>query len=94
MKMKQWLREYKNMTYAEYKALPDMEQYEVWHEHRRFCRSEQMRANRAKQGWKPMTEEMKKELDRVLEAERIRYETSLKIGGIDSNGNYTALHYR
>lgn len=32
--------------------------------------------------------------EEILEEERNRYESSLKIGGIDECGNYTALHYR
>lgn len=41
-----------------------------------------------------MIEEEKKQLEIVLEKERIRYEISLKIGGIDERGNYTALSHR
>ena len=32
--------------------------------------------------------------EEILEKERKRYETNLKIGGIDERGNYTALHHR
>ena len=91
MKLKQWLREHKQMTYAEYKALPEMERYELYAEHQRFCRCEQIHKS---PNWRPMTEEEKAWLDVVLAKEKERYETSLKIGGIDSAGNYTALSDR
>ena len=91
MKLKQWLREHKQMTYAEYKVLPEMERYEIYAEHQRFCRNEQIRKS---QNRRPMTEEEKAWLDEVLAKEKERYETSLKIGGIDELGNYTALSHR
>ena len=91
MKIKQWLREYKNMTYAEYKGLSENEKYILQDEHRRFCRNKQIHDS---QNWRPMTEEEKAYTKRILEKERERYEISLKIGGIDERGNYTALHHR
>lgn len=91
MKLKKWLPVYKKMTYAEYKSLPDYDRWEIEEEFRRFNRSEQIHNN---QNWRPMTEDEKQKYGAVLEKERIRYETSLKIGGIDEKGNYTALHYR
>ena len=49
---------------------------------------------RAKQGWRPMTEEEKAYANELFEKERKRYETNLKIGGIDERGNYTRLSDR
>ena len=91
MKLKKWLPEYKQITYAEYKELPDSDRWEMEEEFRQFNRREQIHAS---QNWRPMTEEEKKQLEISLEKERIRYETSLKIGGIDERGNYTALSHR
>ena len=91
MKLKKWLPEYKQITYAEYKELPDSDRWEMEEEFRQFNRREQIHAS---QNRRPMTEEEKKQLEITLEKERIRYETSLKIGGIDERGNYTALSHR
>ena len=91
MKLKKWLSEYKKITYAEYKELPDNDRWEMEDEFRQFNRREQVRAS---QNWIPVTQEEKKRLDILLEKERTRYETSLKIGGIDESGNYTALSHR
>lgn len=91
MKLKKWLPEYKKITYAEYKALPDYDRWEIEEEFRGFNRREQIHAS---QGWRLVTEEEKKRLGIVLEKEKNRYETSLKIGGIDERGNYTALSHR
>lgn len=91
MKLRQWLRENKNMSYLEYTALPDDERWKIAEEHRRFCIKKQIHDSK---GWRPMTEEEKKNLDLVLAKEKERYEISLKIGGIDERGNYTALHNR
>lgn len=41
-----------------------------------------------------MTPEEMKETERQVQAEKKRYEISKMIGGIDSRGNYTALHHR
>ena len=90
MKLKQWLREHKQMTYAEYKALPEIERYELQGEHQSFCCYEQIHKS---QNWHPMTEEEKAWLEVVLAKEKKRYETSLKIGGIDERGIYTALSH-
>jgi len=38
---------------------------------------------RAKQGWRPMTEEEKAYANELFIKEKERYETNLKIGGID-----------
>ena len=91
MKLKKWLSEYKKIIYAEYKSLPDYDRWEIEEEFRRFNRREQIHAS---QNWRPMTEEEREQLEIILEKERIRYETSLKIGGIDERGNYTALSHR
>ena len=91
MKLKQWLREQKQLTYNEYRALPEEEREELAYEHQRFCRREQLHENL---GWRPMTEEEIRETDEILARCRKRYEESLKIGGIDYRGNYTALHHR
>lgn len=93
MKLKQWLREYHNMTYLEYKALPEEGQLPLKNEFTSFNRSIQI-ANSGGVVRRKMTGEEKIELDRVLEKERKRYEYSLKCGGIDERGNYTALSHR
>ncbi len=98
MKLKQWLKEYHNMSYEKYKALPDMDRYDIENEFYNFNRQEQIKNNNKNDktllSRRPMTEEEKRELDIIFEKERIRYETSLKIGGVDERGNYTALSHR
>ena len=91
MKLKQWLKEYKKMSYAEYKALPEYERYSIQGEHQSFCRKEQRHAG---QNWRPATEQEKAELESAVAKEKERYRASLEIGGIDERGNYTALHHR
>ncbi len=91
MKLKQWLREYKQLSYAEYKLLSEEEKYALQGEHQRYCRNQQIHDS---QNWRPATEEEKATLDEVLAKEKQRYETSTEIGGIDERGNYTALHHR
>lgn len=54
MKLKRWLQEYRNMSYAEYKTLPEVEQEVLQCDHREFCRKEQIHA---RQNWCPMTME-------------------------------------
>ena len=54
MKLKKWLPEYKQITYAEYKELPDSDRWEMEEEFRQFNRREQIHAS---QNWRPMTEE-------------------------------------
>ena len=49
---------------------------------------------RAKQGWRPMTEEEKAYANELFRKEKERYETNLKIGGTDGRGNYTRLSDR
>lgn len=41
-----------------------------------------------------MTPEEIQETEKQIQAEQKRYEISKMIGGIDSRGNYTALHHR
>ena len=41
-----------------------------------------------------MTDDEKVAVDEIAEKEKLRYEASHKIGGIDEKGNYTALHHR
>ncbi len=79
------------MSYIEFKALPDFDKYTLREEHQRFCRNKQIHDS---QNWRPMTEEERNRLDIILEKEKKRYEISLKNGGIDDRGNYTALHHR
>lgn len=95
MKLKKWLREYKQMSFEEYKALQETEVYLIQAEHREFCRKENLRKQvHDKQGWRPMTEEEKARTVEILAKEKERYEKSQKAGGIDERGNYTALHHR
>lgn len=39
-------------------------------------------------------EEKREYFEKRIIMEKKRYETNLKIGGIDERGNYTALHHR
>ena len=64
MKLKKWLPEYKQITYVEYKSLPDDERWVIEEEFRRFNRREQIHES---QNWRPMTEEEKKQLEISLE---------------------------
>ena len=91
MKLKKWLWEYRNMTYGEYKNLPECERYGFQGEHQYFCLMEQMKK---RENWRPMTPEDSTHYAEFAERERKRYAVNLKIGGIDSCGNYTALHHR
>ena len=91
MKLKQWLKEYKKITYKEYKGLSDLERFAIEWEFERYNRNKQIHD---RQNWRPMTEEEKEYIAEVMEKERKRYEMNLKIGGIDERGNYTALHHR
>ena len=91
MKLKKWLREYEDMSYAEFKKLDEAEQYEIRMEHSSFCKREELRK---RENVRPATEEEKKYFAECFEKERRRYERSLEIGGIDERGNYTALHHR
>lgn len=91
MKLKQWLKEYEDLTYAEYQSLPQEEKWMLQYEHQRFCSRKQKHDS---QGWRKMTPEEKERADAMAAKARERYETNLKIGGIDERGNYTALHHR
>ena len=95
MKLKAWLHEYHQLSYAEYKALSEDQQIELEAAFRKFNRSEQIRASAAiKYNRRPMTEEEKRETEILLKRERERYERSLKIGGIDERGNCTIIMLR
>ena len=91
MKLKEWLKTYKNMSYSEYKNLSEDERLDIQIEHQRFNRAKQIHDS---QNWRPMTEEEKHKAEEFFKKERERYEKSLISGGIDSRGNYTALHHR
>ena len=100
MKLKQWLKEYKEMTYADYMALEDIDRWSIEGEFREFnnreIRIKQAHEKMIQDGVtiRQMTEEEMAELEKRLDAEHTRYEKSLKIGGVDGRGNYTALHHR
>lgn len=91
MKLRQWLKEYHQMSYAEFRALPDIEKQTIESNFQEFNRRNQLSKH---QNRRPMTQKELIELTKVLDREKKRYETSLKIGGIDELGNYTALHHR
>lgn len=91
MKLKRWLERYKNISYAEYKELSYEEQSVFREEHLRFL-SNSIKKKSYKS--RPMSEEEKAKLELIFAKEKLRYETSIKIGGIDERGNYTALHHR
>ena len=41
-----------------------------------------------------MTDKEKQKFNAIADKEKIRYASSMRIGGIDERGNYTALHHR
>lgn len=95
MKLKEWLRQYHQMSYADYKKLPYTERTIMEGDFQYFNN----KLNRTKQihdrqNWRPMTEEEIERINIITEQEMKRYEISLKIGGIDDCGNYTALLHR
>lgn len=106
MKLKQWLKEYHEMSYSGYKALPEEKKWWLEADFVEYNRSLQIKnSGKDRQerrdskdntfiSRRPMTKEEISELDKVLEKERKRYDYSLKCGGIDENGNYTALSHR
>ena len=101
MKLKQWLREHKQMTYAEYKALPEEVRWKMESEFRSFNRSLQIQQAKLTSGdkeggvkWTMMSKEEWEKSKKLAAKEKERYEANLKIGGIDERGNYTALHHR
>ena len=59
-----------------------------------FNRPSKKEIRRAKQGRRPMTEEEKAYANKLAIKAKERYETNLKIGGIDERGNFTALSNR
>ncbi|MBR4514005.1 MAG: hypothetical protein IKO61_03885 [Lachnospiraceae bacterium] len=52
MKLKQWLREHKQMTYKEYKALPEEDRWEMEREFHSFNRSLQIKEAKQASGAK------------------------------------------
>lgn len=91
MKLKHWLERYKNISYAEYKELSYEEQSVFREEHMQFLGN---LVKKKSYKSRPMSEEEKVKLEMIFAKEKLRYETSMKIGGIDERGNYTALHHR
>ena len=91
MKLKQWLREYHQMSYTDYKNLPDQERWAMEYDFKEYNRKKQLHDS---QNWRPMTPEESEYAEHIRQREKKRYETSLKIGGIDELGNYTALSHR
>ena len=64
MKLKQWLREYCQMTYAEYKALEDVKRWKLEGEFYCFHRNKQIHDS---QNWRTMTEEEKRNGGKVYD---------------------------
>ena len=91
MKLKSWLRDYKETTYSEYKELPEIDKHILYGEFMEYNRQLQ---KKAQVGWRPMTDEERKWADNVGEQGKKRYAINLKIGGVDERENYTALHHR
>ncbi len=91
MKLKQWIEEYTDITYADFKNLPETEQWTMREEHQLFCRKNQIHKSPNRRS---VTVEEADYYDKKLAEEKERYEESKKIGGIDELGNYTALHHR
>lgn len=97
MKLKQWLQEQKGISYKEYKALPDIERWSLEGEFRKYNAKIQRRDAFLKKNpnlWRKATPEEIVRMTAISKKEKERYEHSLKIGGIDLKGNYTALHRR
>lgn len=98
MKLKAWLREQKGMSYSEYRALPEFERYSIYGDflwdNRCLQKKAQAAQKRIQAGWRPMTEEERKQVDEIAAQEQKRYLINSKIGGLDERGNYTALHHR
>lgn len=91
MKLKTWLKEIYSISQTEFQQLPKHVQLELQREHRTFCQQE---AKRKSHHWIPVPDEELAILKERAARERKRYSESLKIGGIDELGNYTALHHR
>lgn len=98
MKLKQWLSEKADMSYAEYKKLPDIDKWSLQGEFDAYNRGLQKKKSMADSTdmlyVRKMTKEELAAFSTQAEKERERYETSLGIGGIDERNNYTALHHR
>ena len=96
MKLKAWLREYKGMSYSEYKAQEFEKQWELEDEFKRYNRSEQIRRQREMDpNYRKATAEELQKLEEDAAKERKRYEQSLKAGGVDKDtGIYFRLHDR
>lgn len=99
MKLKQYLRDKHGMTYAQYKALPDIERWGIEGKFRNYnatlLRHRQMQENFIKSGGiiRQATPEELEEWKYRSDKERKHREASLKCGGIIDCG-YIALHYR
>ncbi len=88
MKLKAWLREHKNMTYAQYKEMDEFDREDILQQHREFCRREQIYKSL---NWRPATEKEKQVLNKALERDRAFYEANAKIGAVNEEGNYIPL---
>lgn len=83
------------MTYAEYKALSDEERADLEWNFQKFNRVSNQRARMMAQNHlRIATPEEKERMDSLFAKEKARFESSMICGGIDSDGGYTALHYR
>ena len=89
MKLKQWLREQKGVSYSKYLLMDEYEQATMFAEFQDYNRKISSRNGR-----RPMTEEEKRWANEVGEKEHRRYLLNKQIGGLDELGNYTALHHR
>lgn len=99
MKLKEYLREQHNMSYAEYKALPDIERWQIEGEFQShnvaLQRRQQARENFVRSGGviRQATPEELEEWAYRSDLERQHRENSIKAGDISGNG-YIALHHR
>lgn len=99
MKLKQYLKEQHNITYDQYRSLPDIERWQIEAEFNSYNatlqRKKQLRENFIKSGGiiRQATPEELKEWAYRSELEKKHRETSMKCGGVADNG-YIALHYR
>lgn len=88
MKLKEWLRQYHQMSYADYKKLPYTErtimECDFQYFNNKLNRTKQIHD---RQNWRPMTEEEIERINIITEQEMKRYEISLKIGGIDAKAS-------
>lgn len=99
MKLKQYLRDKHRMTYAQYKALPDIERWSIEGEFRNYnatlLRRKLMQENFIKLSGiiRQATPEDLEEWKYRSDKEKKHREASLKCDGIIDRG-YIALHYR